>query len=111
MNSGKAKSSDIINFIYEIWYDNNEIKQETIIKSFKSARITDDFEKSESKRNFKLPVEVFPKIELKNYLDINLKNNSDNHSNFEKIKDDYADNNASEDLQPCIDEIFPKIQK
>ena len=41
----------------------------------------------------------------------NLKNNSDNKSNFEKIKDDYADNNASEDLQPCIDEIFPKIQK
>ena len=36
MNSEKAKPEDIINFIYEIWYDNNEIKPETIIKSFKS---------------------------------------------------------------------------
>lgn len=32
MNSEKAKPEDIINFIYEIWYADNDIKKETIIK-------------------------------------------------------------------------------
>ena len=75
MNSEKAKPEDIINFIYEILYVDNEIKKETIIKSFQATGITDDFEKSESKSIFKWPLEVTLKIDLKNYLEVNFKNN------------------------------------
>lgn len=94
--SDKAKHNDIINFIYDIWYSETEIKKETIVKSFKVAGITENFSQSKSKIKFKWPLEISPKVEIKEYLEKYLRNSEREilKKSSEVIKDDFADNNA-----------------
>ena len=113
--SDKAKHNDIINFIYDIWYSETEIKKETIIKSFKVVGITENFSQSKSKLKFKWPLEISPKVEIKEYLEKYLRNSEREREILKKspevINDDFEDNKAEEVLQPKIDEIFGKVKK
>lgn len=108
-NNKKANQNNIVNFVYDCWYNENTIKANVIKNSFRFAGITEDFELSSSKIKFRWPIEIVPKVNMKEYIEeyINARRNIRNE---EIIEDNYEDVDKAEyALEPKIDEIFKKI--
>ena len=85
----------------------------TVNESSIFAVITENFSKSKSKIKFKWPLEISPKIGIKEYLEKYLRNSERKifKKSSEIIKDDFTDNKVEEDLRTKIDEIFEKVKK